>query len=163
MKSIKDFYDERVAKVRWFENCGKEIREPYFEGNIIIVDSWTKAQKGINGKWDNLKLEIRNNLTGTLHERWRNEYREWNTITLEAKAVLQKGVLNELKSYVSANNINYSVYESVEWDLLCVLMEYAYSDLVAPGFYFKMFDVYEAGHLPCGWKGKWPEGNVLIF
>jgi hypothetical protein len=31
-------------------------------------------------------------------------------------------------------------------------------------FYFlELFEVYEAGHFPCGWKGEWPAGKLVVF
>ncbi|MCR8984426.1 hypothetical protein NW801_04925 [Brevibacillus laterosporus] len=120
-------------------------------------------EKKLNSNWDNLKLQIRNSLTSSLHENWREEYREWNNITMEAKSILNNGVLKKLSTHVQENKLGNSVYESIEWDLLCAMMEYAYSPYVEPGFHSELIKVYESGHIPCGWKGTWSQGSLLIF
>ncbi|OAB38851.1 hypothetical protein [Paenibacillus glacialis] len=162
MKSVKEFYDEKIAKIDWFSNCGNEINI-ITNLDFIHVNKWRDVEKNINSNWDNLKLHIRNSLTSSLHENWREEYREWNNITLEAKSLLKNGVLNELSTFIQENKLKNSVYESVEWDLLTAMMEYAYSPYVKLGFHTELFKVYESGHIPCGWKGKWPQGSLLIF
>lgn len=119
--------------------------------------------KKVNSTWDNVRLQIRNQLTSTLHENWREEYRQWNNITMEAKLLLKEGVLRNISTFIQENKLNNCIYESVEWDLLTALMEYAYSTYVKPGFHTELLEIYNSGHIPCGWKGKWPQGSLLVF
>lgn len=162
MKSVKEFYDEKVAKIDWFSNCG-ETTNITTNINLLYVNRWKDMEKKLNSNWDNLKLQIRNSLTSSLHENWREEYREWNNITMEAKSILNNGVLKKLSTHVQENKLGNSVYESIEWDLLCAMMEYAYSPYVEPGFHSELIKVYESGHIPCGWKDTWSQGSLLIF
>lgn len=119
--------------------------------------------KKVNSTWDNVRLQIRNQLTSTLHENWREGYRQWNNITMEAKLLLKDGDLKNISTFIQENKLNNCIYESVEWDLLTAMMEYAYSTYVKPGFHTELLEIYNSGHIPCGWKGKWPQGSLLIF
>jgi hypothetical protein len=43
-------------------------------------------------------------------------------------------------------------------------MENAYLDCNHNSFFFlELLTVYEAGHLPCGRRGRWPEGKLVVF
>ncbi|MBD8498794.1 hypothetical protein [Paenibacillus arenosi] len=161
LKSVNEFYDERITKIDWFSNCGRQIDKAGTK--FVYAKNWGDVEKNINSNWDNLKLQIRNRLTSSLHENFRQEYREWNKITIQAKKLLSEGELKKVSTFIQDNNLKTSVYDSIEWDLLTAMMEYAYSPYIQPGFHTELFELYEFGHIPCGWKGKSPEGTLLVF
>lgn len=74
---------------------------------------------------------------------------------MEAKLLLKDGVLKNISTFIERNKLNNCIYESVEWDLLTAMMEYAYSTYVKPGFHTELLEIYNSGHIPCGWKGKY--------
>jgi hypothetical protein len=51
----------------------------------------------------------------------------------------------------------------IYWDALGAVMTSFYIDCKPPTFYLKLFEVYRSGHFPCGWKGGWPQGDLLVF
>ncbi|MGF9642350.1 hypothetical protein [Paenibacillus sp. FSL L8-0502] len=162
MNEVKDFYDNTISKIDFFSNCGDAINAA-LNVNVTQVRNWVDVEKKVNSTWDNVRLQIRNQLTSTLHENWREEYRQWNNITMEAKLLLKDGVLKNISTFIERNKLNNCIYESVEWDLLTAMMEYAYSTYVKPGFHTELLEIYNSGHIPCGWKGKWPQGSLLVF
>ncbi len=87
----------------------------------------------------------------------------WNEITDQAKELLNLGVTPAITEFVNRRQLDIAVLHSVQWDILAAMMEHAYSPYVKPGFYTELLKVYEAGHFPCGWKRKWPDGNLLIY
>ena len=30
-------------------------------------------------------------------------------------------------------------------------------------FFLELLMVYEAGHFPCGWRGDWPDGKLIVY
>jgi hypothetical protein len=48
------------------------------------------------------------------------------------------------------------IRDALNWDLLFVLIEAEYSDLVPIRTYHKIFEIYAAGHFFCGWDGEVP-------
>ncbi|WP_374966110.1 hypothetical protein [Lysinibacillus sp. RS5] len=161
MESLHDI-QERIVKIDWFSKCG-EISIVNTNLNYGFVKNWSEVSKKCNNHWDNFKLGIRNELTSSLHENWRDQYREWNNITSEAKSFLNEDVLHKIAQYLNDKGIDENVFESIEWDLLTSMMEYSYCSYTGFGFYTELLKIYESGHIPCGWKGKWPEGTILIF
>lgn len=56
------------------------------------------------------------------------------------------------------------VIPSVQWDLLGALMENSFKGSGHAAFFFlELLTVYEAGHFPCGWRGNWPQGELLVL
>ncbi|MGE7942879.1 hypothetical protein ACQKNB_12405 [Lysinibacillus xylanilyticus] len=161
MESLQVIH-ERIIKIKFFSKCGEtSIINTHF--NYKFAKNWNEVEKNCNDKWDNIKLKARNKITSSLHENWREQYREWNNITDEANLFLNEDVLPRLFQYLKDNGLNENIYESIEWDLLSSMMEYSYSPYTGVGFYTELLKIYESGHIPCGWIGKWPEGKMLIF
>lgn len=153
---------ERISKINWFENCGNEVKS--INLNYDKVKDWKEAEKKCNSSlWRNVQMEERNNLTTALHKDWRDKYRDWNKITDQAKELLKSDVTLSVSKYLNSKDLNITVLQSVEWDILAAMMEHVYSPYVKPGFYTMLLKVYEEGHFPCGWKGKYPNGGLLIY
>lgn len=161
MESLQTIF-ERICKINWFYNCGNEIC------NMDIthdrVKNWKEAVRKCKGTtWENTQLEASNSLTMALSRDWREKYRMWNDITDQAKELFMPVVIPIISEYVNGKALDISVLHCVQWDILAAMMEYVYSPYVRPGFYMELLKVYEAGHFPCGWKGKWPDGNLIIY
>lgn len=161
MKPVQEIY-ERIAKIDWFSNCGKEINDIGI--SYEPMKDWkTAVQKCKSNVWESVQLEARNILTVALSNNWPNEDRLWNEITDQAKELLNIGVIPVITEFVNHRQLDIAVLHSVRWDTLAAMMEHAYSPYVKPGFYTELLKVYEVGHFPCGWKGKWPDGTLLIY
>ncbi|PGC52826.1 hypothetical protein COM14_03595 [Bacillus pseudomycoides] len=42
-------------------------------------------------------------------------------------------------------------------------MVLSYEEYYKSAFYKEMLEIYLSGHIPCGWNGKYPEGNIFIY
>jgi hypothetical protein len=44
------------------------------------------------------------------------------------------------------------------------MMENAYMTSKHGSYFFlELLTVYEAGHFPCGWRGEWPSGSLVLY
>jgi hypothetical protein len=69
-----------------------------------------------------------------------------------------------LEPFREANALDVKFVHSVRWNVLAALMENAYIDCDHGAFFFhELLTVYQAGHLPCGWIGAWPEGKLVVY
>lgn len=66
--------------------------------------------------------------------------------------------INEVFGNLSTLVINY-----VHWDILEIVMAYTFEDCLEPTFYSEILKIYQNGFFPCGWRGKFPHGNMLIY
>lgn len=109
-------------------------------------------------------------LTRTLSAKFREQYREWNTIARSNRerleASLLPGIDEKIQAISDLQSIDYGqqlVKDFVRWDLMHYAAEDAYSELVEPRFYSCLIEVYEAGRFPCHWDEAWPDGQIWIL
>jgi hypothetical protein len=112
----------------------------------------------------NATLEARNLLTEYLFLHHRAEYNAWNTLAISAREFIQENVVPRNEN-VFADSLPKDCLGSVQWDIHSAIMEDTYAFLNHPFVFFsQLLQIYEAGHLPCGWvDGKYPKGVLLIY
>lgn len=49
----------------------------------------------------------------------------------------------------------------IKSDLVCYWQEINYRDIFPPGFYHSLWQLYSAGHIPCGWDDSMGAGVLL--
>jgi len=162
MESLQKIY-EQISKINWFCNCGNEINTS-ININCEYSKNWKLASANCkSSKWENVQTETRNIMTSLLDRDWSDKFQMWNNIGAQAKQLCKTGVTPKIEEYINNKSLDVIVLHSIEWDIITAMMEYAYSPYVKSGFYTELLKVYENGNFPCGWKGKWPDGNLLIY
>jgi len=79
-------------------------------------------------------------------------------------AVLDSLTLEKWVPYQEEHSLDVAVVYSAEWNILAALMENSYLESGHQCFFFlELLWVYEAGHFPCGWRGKWPQGKLVVY
>lgn len=154
---------DRIEAIQWFNKCGSKI-----DVNITTpfqrVSSWNAAKASYSEiKWDNIKLETSGNLSVLLLKNYPDKRGNWNALVKEVKEFLNLRVKNKLILVREQYLLNQTFVDVVMWDLLHAVMETIYLDCNPPIFYLNLLYIYELQHFPCGWKGKWPSGSLLIF
>ena len=52
----------------------------------------------------------------------------------------------------------------VRFSILAIVVLDAYKEIIpVADFFNELMAIYEAGYLPCGWKGKKAEGQFVIY
>jgi hypothetical protein len=163
LKIDKEILD-RINKINWFENCGKSLKIE-LSIDIVYINSWEEAKEHYHDEnWESATLEARNELTSFLQKNYRSQYVLWNKLVKEAKEFLDKQVVPKIELQREKNDLDQLFLECVKWDILNAIMEHTYlksSD--GPVFFLELLKVYESGNFPCGWKGKWPKGTLLVY
>lgn len=104
--------------------------------------------------WESFTLEARNRLTAYLSKKHPKEDTLWNPLTKAYKLELQyfKPIVEE---YMSRHHMVKDFAHDFEWNILAMCMENHYQKIAPriPIFFLDFLPLYEAGHIPCGWKG----------
>jgi hypothetical protein len=155
----------RVRAIDWFAHCGEPC---YFDLTMAVerVKTWSQATKADKSlAWENAILEARNQLTEFLSLNHPERDREWNKITDKLKSKVVMPLTRKVwEPFRKSRDLDVTLVHSVQWNILSVLMENAFMDCQHGCFFFhELLTVYEAGHLPCGWKGEWPQGKLVVF
>lgn len=89
-------------------------------------------------------------------------YQEWNTLADDARDFVENIIT---PSVPQINDIDMELlFTNMKWDLVNYLMEDAYKiKLRVPLFFSSIVSIYELGHIPCGWVGSWPKGQLVVY
>lgn len=156
---------DRVHRIDWFSQVG-EPPELNLTMPVLQVGSWAMAIECCrNAVWENAELHAQNQLTMWLHNHDRAHYQRWNEFVdkhkVEVVAPLTETVLLPFQQRYGLDNV---IVQSVQWDILGALMENTYLSSGHHSYFFlELLWVYEAGHMPCGWEGEWPLGELLVY
>ena len=83
------------------------------------------------------------------------EYQEWNNLVLDFK----KSYIPQLMSQWES-----ALERSVSFNILSITVIDAYKDIVSmPILFCRILEVYEAGWLPCGWRGSKETGKLIVY
>jgi hypothetical protein len=150
---------EQLARAEWFSAVGNSV-----SGNVSTLSSWAEAiEQCASLEWENLCLDAANQLRSRIAEVAPERLQQWNPIVERMKAVSVPLVREKVAKVVAEHALPKVFEDTVQWDVLHLLMEAEYSDIVAPSFYAAQAFWYVKGRFPCGWAGKFPTGRLVIF
>lgn len=124
--------------------------------SLSLFIKWLKTYE-----CESTNLEAVNEITGYLAKKETNKYQCWKSLVKEPKKVVQNNIIPKITFPESEEG---SMTENLKWNLVNYLLEDAYSNFLQEPFFFDgLINVYEAGHMPCGWSGTWPAGKLVIY
>lgn len=149
----------KLEKADWFSRVGVSDTT-----NAIVLSSWKAAVKHCSANaWRNLCLEAANQYRERLREKDREALRRWNSVVDLVKPASVALVQFKIEGVVKEYDLPRAFENAVSWDILHLCMESEFADIYPPGFYASQAYWYIQGHFPCGWKGKFPEGMLIIY
>jgi len=161
-KSVEEMI-VRLKNVPWFENCGNMNATSKYEVSYAkYIDSVIKHCSST--RWENLLLDKSEDVSSYITVyRVQTKYR-WN----EVVHIIKKDILPELLEYVEEKwNIKYGESKEIKLEiystLLTFLLLYAFREYKEEPFHNELLNIYEQGYFPCGWKGTYPNGKIIIF
>ncbi|PDY46418.1 cytoplasmic protein [Bacillus pseudomycoides] len=134
--------------------------EKVLNHNSIIVNDYERSQElawsqdldEVENIWDDIKSLESGEVIGKLYEG------NLNAVERTLREIIQSAS-NYQEHFVS----NYiEIFEEVMVDLhMCALNRLVNGK--TDNFYERIFEVYKHGGWPCGWKGEYPEGNMIVY
>lgn len=156
-RTVATLQDLRDAT--WFRRLGVRDTDA-----AHVVGSWAEAMEWSRAEdWRELRLEATNQYHQRLEERSPERRMLWNDLVGEIKRVVQALVKERTEALIEAHRLPPEFRGAVEWDLLFCCMEAEYADIYPPGFYASQAYWYVKGHFPCGWRGAFPAGTLVIY
>ena len=114
--------------------------------------------------WENAKLGASGELTLWLHNNANDDCQSWN----ERVDRLEAGLVAELEPVWERRQeelgVGPTLVSELRWLVVEAAMELEYLPFGHPArFFLNLLPVFEAGHLPRGWKGRWPRGELTLI
>jgi len=162
---VDEAFVRGLEAVDWFAACGRSlaIGLPF---PTSPVGSWAEAiQRCSDQTWEDATLEAQNRLTEFLHTQHRDRYRDWNDIAIVAKERVVTPLRDRVwRPFAERHGLTKVLANCVSWDVLAAIMEYEYRDCPGrPEYFLHLLRLYRAGHIPCGWSGEWPAGQLFVW
>lgn len=157
--------EAQLRVMPWFEACGEAFAPAGDVGfDIEQVTSWRVAMARCSEDgWEHAIAEAQASVTVHLSERCPAEYVRWNDVSRAAKEVVRRDLRPVLDRTASKHDLPSAFRECVEWDVLHAVMEMSFAVHRPPDFFRRLMTIYAAGHWPCGWKGRWPTGSLIVL
>lgn len=115
-------------------------------------------------EWENICLEERNNLTGYLAKNEPEIYnKNWNTLVKKIKAEVLPKITDDIEKQILILGLPKEILNPIKFDIVNLIMVLSYEEYYKSAFYNEMLEIYLSGHIPCGWNGKYTEGNIFIY
>lgn len=157
---------ERLNNINWFVNCGTTV-----QGTMgLQAKSINDAKKSIlMNRWQNIILDYREDTSSKLNIRsikgLGNEVQDWNNLNHEFKEKYLPQLQKVWEERLEELGIGESeVVSIVRFSILAIVVLDAYKEIIpVSDFFNELMAIYEAGYLPCGWKGKKAEGQFVIY
>jgi hypothetical protein len=150
---------KRLRQTDWFASVGQPLDDPA----LLRVRSWSDAVKSCRSQsWVNAIQDVANDLRENLFAADPSLCRNWNRPVRSVRPTVQK--LVEAKFSAEALKDLPSVVRShTTWILLHACLAQEHADLSPPPACSELCEWYFRGRLPCGYKGKFPNGRLVVY
>lgn len=161
---IRNTMVEELVNCKWLQYCGEQQNAKY-DFDILLQMDRTKAIKTlISTDWKNICLEERGNITAYLSIHNKEEYnKNWNQFTRKIKLEILPQIIEKIQESISKKNLPESIIDDIKFNLTTILISDVFSDYYRSEFFQQLYQIYISGHLPCGWDGEYPNGNIVVF
>ncbi|URZ14177.1 hypothetical protein [Clostridium felsineum] len=161
-KSVEDMV-KRLKNISWFENCeSTNATSKYAISYAKDVDSVIKHCSST--RWENLLLDKEQDVSSYITVyRVKTKYPWDDVVTIIKKEILPEilEIIEEKwnSKYGESKEIKLEIYSTI----FTFLVLYAFREYKEEPFHNELLSIYEQGYFPCGWKGTYPRGKIIIF
>jgi hypothetical protein len=110
-------------------------------------------------EWKDFQVEQANSLHTQLTPAQRQK---WNDRVREVDAFWKQVSEPGLKRAVRSRRLPMELGQQVAWDILHAGMECEYADVIRPGFFSGLLQLYREGRFPCGWGVVNASGEIEL-
>jgi hypothetical protein len=155
----------KLENAEWFADVGRpfQVNTPAIN-QIYPCSSWDEAISNCSSlEWENTQLEAANLLRTRVNQIDPVRFSGWNDLVDILKPIAVDLIFRKVHSVMVEKNFPESFRHNLEWDILHLFLETEYSDIIDPVFYVPLAYWYSTGRFPCGWRGTFPDGQLMVF
>ncbi|MGS2740054.1 hypothetical protein [Sinomicrobium sp. M5D2P17] len=157
--TIPDTIKNTLLDINWLSRTGAGSSDR----DVVTLSTVSVASRHLESpEWEDVTLQAANEITARLSVNNHRDFHHWNTYAQEAREFVETHILPELPDVHGFDSK--LIIQCVSWDTVHFIMERIYRrGLRPPFFYENLIQVYQSGHLPCGWEGRWPDGKLKVY
>ena len=162
----KEFSIDFINKINncnFFARCGEADQ---FEFEVEYVNSLGKVKKHLKSlKWENTCLEAYNDFSAFMfiHSNKPIDAKEWNTLVELIKSEYLEKLSDKVKKLWIDEDTSEDVWIDFSSSMIDLFLLDYYAGYYKSEFHDQLLEIYLSGHLPCGWKGKYLQGNFIVY
>ena len=169
-----------LISVPWFSRCGQPLPEGFtvpdpdplragryqavfWQEMPYKVVSWKEAARHFRSrKWEETGLLSKSLRAGDLLRAGYApaDYNELNTVVVQT---VDTAIIPVVTDTVQRLRLPVAIVPEVTKQLIRGLLESQFADVGIYALGVSLLKVYQAGHLPCGWEGNWPDGRLMVM
>jgi hypothetical protein len=159
-KSELQSLNDTILGWNWFRSVGTG-RIP----GVLRVSGWDSACEAMaNIESENAQLGRSGRLSTFLDTNFRYDYQKWNQYVDKAKPFVAELTLLVTDPYKAQTKSFHKLFhDTVKWDLNYFFVATCFLPVKPFEDYDELFSLYERGFFPCGWKGAYPDGKMIVF
>ncbi len=159
MEITKKVIDD-IRAINFLSHDGKDIVK-----RCRRIERLDEALESINSlKWETITLEESGDLTAYLAVNEKELYNaNWNKLVVKIKDVVIPTIDRKIDELVQAGRLLEDMRAQIRYDIITIIMAKTFAEYFVSDFFNLLGDVYTAGYIPCGWKGRYPKGKLLIL
>ena len=89
--------------------------------------------------------------------------KEWNTLVELIKSEYLEKLSDKVKKLWIDEDTSEDVWIDFSSSMIDLFLLDYYAGYYKSEFHDQLLEIYLSGHLPCGWKGKYPQGNFIVY
>lgn len=162
---ISEEWLKKFMETEYLVNCGTDTNLKY-DFDYVVVKTEEKALKQLTStKWENTLwnkyqdvgayMSVHHRQDKELDAAWNKLAKQWWEARDEFRVHVEKYVKNDERFKLLCDEIvNVTGF---------FLQTYALRDYCKSEFLMQVIEVYLSGHLPCGWKGTYANGKLMVY
>ncbi|XVJ60664.1 MAG: hypothetical protein HEQ23_15230 [Tepidisphaera sp.] len=113
--------------------------------------------------WEAFLVEEGNSLRDRIRKAGSFSVSDYNSVAGTAKDIIQTPIFEAIECVNSSHETRKMFKDQMSWDLIHIVMEHAYNEIVPPGWFTLIERAYIAGHIVCGREGINCDGNLVLY
>lgn len=152
----------QMLSCEWFSHCGD--KNAITDVSCIYIDDATLVSKMLlSSRLENAIYDAQGDISSYLCVHHRSEYREWNALVQQIKDEFFPILTPNIRKGITNLGLPKDIISCIEYSVLITMLSSCYDQYYHSLFFDCMKKIYLSGHIPCGWKGKYPKGCFVIY
>ena len=152
---------ENLVRADLLSQVGQEMKVKFY---CPRVKTLADAEKTISGlRWKNLCIDRINEVTGYLGRFHRPEYQCWIRLCNQVDRLYEPLLIAKADALIEKGVISEPIKSEMVYELGLIMIMRSYGQYVKSPFFEEMLWYYMHGHIPCAWKGKYPDGMMMVW
>lgn len=156
---------DRLEEIDWFAQCGRPL-QLRISMPVRQVMEPEALRTSLAPGWVDANMRASEDVEAAVRAFSQRIWAAvWSPLTSAALPYVREQLLPAMRQARERRGLSFPSEPAGTVHLLNAIREDVFNEVALPHRLFtELLDVYEAGHMPCGWEGgRWPEGTLLVW